>query len=230
MKPSIYLALGGLALAVQAAGAQNACDDMKSFFAKPPKLGDWAELRMQMKKGKEPIVSRVGFVGKEKRDGRDLYRMQISSTAEGKRYIMQVLTPWDISALDENYESEVVMKMEGQPAMIMPVKGNEAPGLSDLRKECAKIKLVGNETIEVPAGSFETRHYTGPDGDSWMASEVPGWRLVKMVTDDGDTMELTAVGSGAKNEITEKPVDMKAMMRDPEAMQKMMEGKKEDNK
>jgi hypothetical protein len=36
------------------------------------------------------------------------------------------------------------------------------------------------------------------------------------------------VGTGAKNEITEKPVDMKAMMEDPEAMKQMMEENKSD--
>ena len=44
-------------------------------------------------------------------------------------------------------------------------------------------------------------------------------------------MVLTAMGSGAKNEITEKPMDMKAMMSNPEAMKKMMESQKgESNK
>jgi hypothetical protein len=35
---------------------------------------------------------------------------------------------------------------------------------------------------------------------------------------------LTGTGTGFENQITEKPMDMKAMMRDPEAVKKMMEG------
>ncbi len=229
MRLSICLALGGLALAAQAAGAQNACSDMKSFFSQPPRLGDWAELKMDMKKGKQPIVSRIGFVGKEERSGRELYRMQMIMTQDGKQHIMQVLTPWDIGAMSDDYDTEVIMKIGGQPAMVMPFKaGKDQPGMYDLRKECAKIKYVGEESVEVPAGTFKARHYTGPDGDTWVSPQVPGWRMVKMVTKEGDSMVLTATGTGAKNEITETPVDMKSMMGGG-AMKRMMEQNKEED-
>jgi hypothetical protein len=229
MKSSLCLALGGLALVAQAAGAQNACDHLKTFFSKAPRIGDWAEMRMDMKKSKQPAVSRISFVGKEERNGRDLYRMQMVSTMEGKRHIVQMLTPWDMSVMAEgqDFDSEVVMKVGDQPAMIMPIKADQRTGMYDLRKECAKIKYAGEETVAVPAGSFKAQHYSGPDGDTWVSTEVPGWRMVKMTTRDGDTMVLTAMGTGAKNEITEKPVDMKAMMGNPEAMKRMMEGNKE---
>jgi hypothetical protein len=44
-----------------------------------------------------------------------------------------------------------------------------------------------------------------------------------MTTKDGKTMVLNSKGSGAKNEITEQPVDMSHMMADPAAAQKMKE-------
>lgn len=230
MRPSIYLALGGLVLAVQAAGAQNACDNLKTFFGEPPRIGEWAELRLDVK-GEKPVNIRTSFVGKEERGGRQMYRMQSVTTMEGKPHIMQVLMPWDMSLMTRDYESEVVMKVGDQPAMSMPFAAeNNQTGMYDVRKECAKIKYVGMETVKVPAGSFQAQHYSGPDGDMWMSPEVPGMAMVKMVTDDGDTMVLTAVGTGAKNEITEKPMDMKAMMGNPEAMQKMMEGNKGEDK
>jgi hypothetical protein len=232
MKSSLYLALFGLAFTAQVAGAQTACENLKGFFTQPPKLGDWAEMRMDMKKGKEPTVSRISFVGKEQRKGQELYRLQMVSTMNGKRHIMQMLTPWDMSVLAEgqDYDTEVVMKMGDQPAMIMPIKGDQKSGLYDLRKECAKIKYVGDETVTVPAGTFKAQHFTGPDGDTWVSKDVPGWRMVKMVTKDGETMEVTAIGTGAKNEITEKPVDMKAMLGNPEMMKKMMESQKGEDK
>ena len=233
MRPSICLAICALALAPQPARAQNACDNLKSFFSKAPKIGDWAEMRMDMKNSKEPSVSRVSFVGKEQRNGRELYRMQMVSTVQGKRHVVQMLTPWDMSVLAENqdFDSEVVMKMGDQPAMIMPIKAGDQTGKYDLRKSCSEIKYIGEETVDVPAGSFKAQHYKGPDGDTWVSPDVPGWRMVKMASKDGDTLVLTAVGTGAKNEITEKPVDMKAMMGNPEAMKKMMEGNKgESNK
>jgi hypothetical protein len=234
MKVSLGLALVGLALAAQGAGAQTACDDLKSFFSKPPKIGDWAELSMPSKNPKEPTMARISFVGKEARNGRELYRMQMVQTVKGQRQVIQILTPWDASVLTDkqDYDGEFVMKMGDNPAMVMPVKKDEnKTGLYDLRETCGEIKYMGDETVAVPAGSFKARHYTGPDGDSWVSADVPGWHMVKMVTKEGKTMELTAMGSGAKNEITEKPMDMKAMMSNPEAMKKMMESQKgESNK
>jgi hypothetical protein len=47
-----------------------------------------------------------------------------------------------------------------------------------------------------------------------------------MVTKDGDELVLTGTGTGLENQITEKPVDMKEMMRNPEAVKRMMEGNK----
>lgn len=225
---SLYLAIGGLALALQAAPAQTACDNLKDFFGTPPEIGEWAEIRMDRKKSKKPSISRVSFVGKEERGGKEMYRMQMVSEMNGKPYIMQMLTPWDLSAMSQDYDTEFVMKMGDQPAMIMPVKGDQKQaGMYDVRKQCAKIKYVGEETVEVPAGSFQAQHYTGPDGDSWFSPDVPGWRMVKMVTKDGDMMVLTGTGTGAKNEITEQPVDMKAMMGNPEMLKKLMEANKD---
>lgn len=233
MRRSIYLALGGLALAAQAAAAQGACDDIQRFFQQPPKLGEWADVRMDMQKdqGKKPVLMRVAFVDKEERGGEQMYRMQMTMThKDGKKQIMQVLTPWGPKALERDYDTEMVMKMGDQPAMIMPFKaGQKNPGMSDVRKECAKLSFVGEESVTVPAGTFKTRHYAGPDGESWVSPDVPGWRMVKMVTKQGDTMVLTATGRGAQNEITEKPVDMKAMMGGG-AMKRMMEGDKGQDK
>ncbi len=228
MRSNLFLILGGLALTAPAAQAQGACDDIGRFFAQPPKIGDWAELKTEIKKGKTPAVAQIAFVGKEQRDGKPVYRMQIVSTDDkGTRTVVQALTPWDPASMTGEYDTEIVIKSGDNPAMKMSVGGKDAqPGLSDFRKECAKIKFLGEESVEVPAGTFKARHYKGPDGDTWASEQVPGWRIVKMVTDDGSTMVLTGTGTGAKNEITETPVDMKAMMGNPEAARKMMEGMK----
>jgi hypothetical protein len=232
MRSTLGLALWGLALLASPAAAQGACEDLKSFFSKPPKVGEWAELSMEGKSAKEPSVSRVSFVGKEERNGRDLYRLQMVSTVKGQRQILQMLTPWDPSVMSDNqdFDNEVVMKMGDNPAMVMQIPADKKQGaLYDLRKSCGEIKYLGEETVSVPAGTFKARHYSGPDGDTWASRDVPGWRMVKMVTKEGKTTVLTAVGTGATNEITEKPMDMKAMMSNPEAMKKMMESQKEES-
>ena len=216
MRIGMVLALGALALAAQPASAQGACEDIARIFTKPPKIGEWAELRMDREKdeGKKPTMMRVGFVDREVRKGEQLYRMQMIMTQpDGKRQIMQMLTPWGPDVMTRDYDTEIVMKMGDQPAMVMPIKGGQRqPGMSDIRKECTKYTIVGDEKVTVPAGTFDTRHYSGPEGDSWVATDIPGWRMVKMVTKKGDTMLLTETGTGAKNEITETPMDMKAMM------------------
>jgi len=211
---SLILAAGGLGLAAQVGAAQGSCDDIGRFFAKPPAIGEYADMQMDMKKdqGKKPMAMRVGFVGEEARQGRQMYRVQMTmSNKDGQSQIMQMLIPWGADALGREYDTEVVMKMGNQPAVIMPVKGDKAQTY-DIRKQCAKIDFVGEETVSVPAGSFKSRHYKGPDGETWVSMDVPGWRLVKMVTKDGDQMVLTGTGKGYANAITEKPMDMKAMM------------------
>jgi hypothetical protein len=200
------------ALSAQTA-AQGSCNDVKRYFTKPPKLGEWADLQLEGAQGK-PVVMRLGFVDREQRGGQQYYRMQMTMTGrDGMPHIMQLLTPWGPDVLTKDADTEIIMKMGDRPAMVMPIqRDNDQMGLADLRKKCAEIEFVGEETIEVPAGKFETRHYTGPEGDSWMSMDVPGWHLVKMVTKKGRTMFLVARGDGFTNEITEKPVDMKAMM------------------
>lgn len=216
MRRTILVAAAGMALAARIAGAQGACDDVKRYFAKPPKLGEWAEMQMDRKsdEGRKPMVMRMAFVEKEERGGKQMYRLQMVMTQkDGQRQIMQMVTPWGPEAFDQDHDAEIVMKMGDQPAMVMPMKGGRnGPGMSDLRKQCAKIRYVGEEEVTVPAGTYQTRHYTGPDGDTWVSENVPGWRMVKMVSKDGHTMVLVATGDGAKNEITEKPRDMRAMM------------------
>jgi hypothetical protein len=216
MNRAILLATSGLVLAARMAGAQGSCDDVKKYFAKPPKIGEWAEMQLDMKKdeGKKPMLSRVAFVDREVREGEQFYRMQMTMTPKnGQRQVLQMLTPWGPHAFEKDYDTEIVMKMGDQPAMIMPFKGGkDQPGFADMRRKCAEVNFVGEETVEVPAGRFKTRHYAGPEGDSWMSMDVPALRMVKMVTKKGDTMVLMATGTDARNEITEKPRDMRAMM------------------
>ena len=216
MKRAVILATTLAVLAAQGAAAQGSCNDVKRYFTKPPKLGQWADLRLEGAPGetRPPVVMRVGFVDREQREGQQYYRAQMTMTGRnGQRQIMQMLTPWGPDVLTTDVSSELVMKMGDRPAMIMPIQqDNEEMGLADLRKKCAEITFLGEERVEVPAGTYATRHYKGPDGESWLSMDAPGWRLVKMVTKSGKTMTLVGAGDGFANEITETPVDMKAMM------------------
>jgi hypothetical protein len=207
------------------ANAQGACADVPKFFSRPPKIGEWAEVSWEAKDKDEPDRMRIAAVKQEQREGKQMYWLQIVMNNKGKRTIMQMLTPWDITAVAAPKPAEVVMKMGDQPAMKMSgaMLGRSPAAKTDWRDFCAKSAFVGEESVTVPAGTFKTRHYQGPDGDTWASMDAPVWHIVKMTTKNGKTMVLTARGTGAKNEIAETPVDMKAMMANPAAVEKMKE-------
>lgn len=208
------------------ARAQDACADVPKFFSRPPKIGEWGEFIFEKKGKPEPQQIRMAVVREEKRQGKQMYWLQMVMAGEGKgkRTVMQMLTPWDQSSLAGQNTMEVVMKIGDQPAMKMSSEmGKSAASRADWREACADSKFVGEESVSVPAGTFRARHYSGPEGDTWASMDAPVWHLVKMNMKDSTSMVLTAVGMGAKNEITEQPVDMKAMMANPEAMRKMSE-------
>ena len=227
MRYPVFALMLQLALPTLAQAQKNACADIPKFFANPPKIGEWAEIAFE-KKGDEkgPDRMRMAAVGTERREGKQMYWLQMDMTDDkGKRSIIQMLTPWDVTTLHGGEPAEVVMKMEGQPAMKMSggMMKRSAAAQGDWREFCAKSTFVGEESVTVPAGTFKTRHYKGPDGDTWASLDAPVWHGVKMTTEGGKTMVLSSKGTGAKNEITETPVDMKAMLSNPEAMKKMQE-------
>jgi hypothetical protein len=212
------------ALLPSPAGAQGACSDVPKFFSQPPKIGEWAEMAWENKDKDAPDRMRIAAVKQERRQGKQMYWLQMVMENKGQRSIIQMLTPWDVASLRSPEPAEVVMKMGDQPAMKMSggLMGKGASN-ADWREFCAKSSFVGEESVTVPAGTFKARHYRSDDGDSWISMEAPVWHMVKMTTKDGKTMVLSAKGTGAKNEITEQPVDMKAMMSNPEAARKMKE-------
>jgi hypothetical protein len=213
--------------------AQGACADVPKFFARPPAIGEWAEMKWESKNKNDPDHMRMGVFNQERRDGKQMYWFQMTMDDKGKRTIVQMLSPWDVTSMTSPKPAEVVMKMGDQPAMKMSggLMGKSPASKTDWREFCAKSKFVGEESITVPAGTFKARHYQGEDGENtWVSLDAPVWHIVKMTTKDGKTMVLSAKGTGEKNEITETPMDMKAMMADPQAAQKMKEEMEKNKK
>jgi len=210
------------------AHAQDACADLPKFFSRPPKIGEWAEFTWQKEGKADPERMRMAVVKEERRQGKRMYWLQVvmNDKTPSKRAVVQTLTPWEQSSLVGENAVEVVMKIGDQPAMKTGPELAKSAGRADWREACKDSKFVGEESVSVPAGTFQARHYTSPEGDTWASMDAPVWHLVKMSTKDGTTMVLSSAGMGAKNEITEQPVDMKAMMADPEAMRRMSEDMK----
>jgi len=74
-----------------------------------------------------------------------------------------------------------------------------------LNDVCKDVTLVGPESVTVPAGKFQTRHFRSDKyaSDSWLALDIP-FAIVKSVGKNYE-MALRSHGDGAKSSITEKP-------------------------
>jgi hypothetical protein len=79
---------------------------------------------------------------------------------------------------------------------------------SILSNICEGVAPAGEETVEVPAGSFKTSklHNAKYETDTWVSPKVPFY-MVKSVGKDYD-LSLAKVGDGAKSSITETPQEM----------------------
>lgn len=136
----------------------------------------------------------------------------------GKMTIQMTLAPDPTTAAKP--VQKVVMQPEGKDPMIMP---SEAPS-PKFEKPDPK-KLVGKETVKVPAGSFPTKHYRSSEDrgvvDMWLTETVSPLGMVKMtVTPKAGSpvppvsLELSEQGKDAKSAITKapKPFDPASLM------------------
>jgi hypothetical protein len=83
-----------------------------------------------------------------------------------------------------------------------------------LTKQSLEGGLKGTENVTVPAGSYSAKHYQFTDNgggaiDYWIVDTVPGGMVKQVHTPNGSskgqTVELTATGSGAKSELGVAP-------------------------
>jgi hypothetical protein len=120
---------------------------------------------------------------------------------------------------------EHVMKFGSAPAMTMPVglARAGAPGSSTMQ-DCTDGKVLGWESVTVPAGTFRALHVQNAEGkgDSWVVPDLP-FGLVKAATggeaEDSGQMVLVGHGMDAKSQITEAPRPY-----DPQLLMQMMMG------
>jgi hypothetical protein len=187
-------------------------------------VGNWAEYRMSGPQG--AMQMRFAVVGKEAVEGKDHIWFELRMNSTQGTIIMQALVPG--FPYDQETVQAMVMKMGDQPAMKMPKamlnmqQGMRAqnPGAAagDFLKKCDSAEFLGRETIEVPAGRFETMHFkstaAGQDGEGWVSQDVP-LGIVKMTwrSNNGGEMVLLGHGKDAKSSITETPMEMPGMPR-----------------
>ena len=225
--------LGAVAPAVRAQDLADLCRRV----AQPP-VGAWSEYRATGG-GRVPFSSmRMAVTGQETRGGVSYIWLEFSAhgiTMGDGGDTVSMVNRMLVRGFGPNMSDPVaaVMKLGSAPAMQMPVNapgggGPGSPGSSSL-KDCTSSKVVGWESVTVPAGTFRALHVQDAEGggDTWVVPDLP-FGVVKSGSwgESGDSgqMVLAAHGMGARSEITEtpRPYDPQAFM---QLMQRMMQPK-----
>jgi len=211
-------ALGALVLFLAAPGVAAAqdlatvCRQLQTVEA-----GGWAEYQVSTPQGDGTI--RLALLDEGAADDPGLW-LEMSGQFSGQNSILQLLIeeyPYEADDI-----SAVVMKMGDQPAQRLPdsmlgqMRGQINSPVGNIAEECGRSELVGTESIEVPAGTFDALHLRPPAGDEaepppdvWVSEDVP-FGLLKAEGSQG-TMVLAGAGDDATSRITETPADMGGM-------------------
>jgi len=212
----IAAASAALLLAVPAVRAQDLTDLCRK--AMRPPAGAWSRFRLEGGRENGATV-RMAIVGSESHG--DTTYLWVETAARGFRMggprggagggdTVTMISKMLVAGIGPGMASPrtVVMKLGSVPAMEMPMHapaGRSTPGQDALR-DCANAKVVGWESVTVPAGTFRALHVQNSNGrgDSWVVPELP-FAVVKVTTGDSSRMVLLAHGMGARSEITEAP-------------------------
>lgn len=212
MRRTVSLTAAAVALAAVVgapAHAQDACGE----YTKSPPVGGWGEYQI-LKKDKPDGTLRFAIVGTEQRAGKEMQWFEMTMTGKkNERTVMKALIPG--YPYEPDGIEELIMKTGDEPAMDMsgPMMGMMKKNMGknariSIAEECKKMKLVGEESITVPAGTFDTRHYRDAEGSEvWISDDLP-FGMVKTTDGKDFEMQLAAHGDGAKTAITETPKKM----------------------
>ena len=197
-------------LAVPVARAQNLAEICRR--QENPPVGAWSEFRV-VGGPNDGATERLAVVGTETRADTSYqwiefsahgYRM--SGSGDTTSVVMKGLARGGWAGMAQ--PRELIMKIGTAPAMEMPVGGPDS-GSGSL-DDCANSKVVGWESVTVPAGTFRALHIQDDSGggDAWVVPDLP-FGMIKggMGGTPGDSgqMVLVAHGMGAKSAITETP-------------------------
>jgi hypothetical protein len=192
------------------AQAQNDClADLKM-----PAVGQWAEYTGTMKK--DPYTLRYAVVGAEERNGKAMrwLELKMAGKKQDQNVIYQVLTPGNPAEMD--MVEEIVFKPGDKPAMkmngmMMKMLRGQLEKSSVLANLCEGVAPAGEESVTVPAGTFQAIRYhdSKHDADTWVVPDRP-FVMVKSKGKDFE-LSLAAEGDGAESSITETPGEMPGM-------------------
>lgn len=205
------LLLGVLPAAAQAQDLGAICESLKD-----QPVGSWA--RYEITGGQTNGNMRLALLS-EGAGGAEGQWFEMSGEINGQNAIIQIQA--DNWPFEPDEIRGVVMKAAGQPAMKLPesmlsqMRGQMNSSVNNLAESCGTGELLGTETIEVPAGSFET-YKVRPGGDQqglpdlvWISTDVP-FGAVKSEGSEGTTV-LLEYGNDATSSISESPRSIPGM-------------------
>jgi hypothetical protein len=202
----------GLLAALLAGGpaalhAQGTCGG----YIKAPAPGGWSEYVLRVPSSADLKV-RLAVTGEDSRRDRKFVWFETRVDGPAGLMVSRLLVPgypYQNAALQD----AVMQGLDGQviqlgPNLLNRARAQELPRLHrSIVEGCAGAQLVGNEQVNVPAGTFRARHYRSAQAgaDIWVSSDFP-FGLVKMTNSvDASSMELTAKGTDAKTSVTGTP-------------------------
>jgi len=221
MSRRIAALLAVLPFAAPAARAQDLAAVCRRIMHPP--VGAWSEFGIQGGRA-QGTTMRMAVVGRETLHDTTFLWLEIAArgmpmglggaAADTLVVINKVLVPGFGPGMAEPREH--VLKFGSLPAMTMET-GRRGPGAASgpTMQDCGNGKVVGWESVTVPAGTFRALHVQDAEGsgDSWVVPDLP-FGVVKAAAADSGYMVLTGHGMGATSRITEtpRPYDPKALM------------------
>ena len=205
MKPT-YVAIVTVALSLGVACRADAQMGM-SLFQKPaiakfinPVVGKGAEYETVRANsgGEKTRMMEMGVVGKESVDGKEGFWMQfVTADDKGQQMVGKMLL-----TRDDFQFHRMIMQMHGQPAMEMPFNPNMNKE-NKLDEKMSEWKMVGMESVTVPAGTFLCEHWKSEKNgsDLWASDKISPFGMVKQVG-KSETMVLVKVLSDVPDRIT----------------------------
>lgn len=176
-------------------------------------VGTGSVYKLESKTSSRAVQFEIGVVGKERIEGKDGYWLELTThTGQG---LMTIKILW----LDQELKRLIMQQGNSDPlempAQFLQQMTRTMPQLQQLQytRETlkTKAKLIGQETVTVPAGTFKCDHYQqlmeGKTLDVWISTDVKPTGLVKMARPDF-TMELIRTISDYKSKITKAPRKM----------------------
>jgi hypothetical protein len=199
--------------------ARAAAQDVAAMCerARHPAVGSWSQFQWHGGRN-DGATLRMSVVGRERRDGADYIWLEIvmrrfpmgpagpaGARDTTPRIVSKVLVP----GIGQGSPRASVIKVGDMPAMELPTEaGRATPGAPGL-DACASARVVGWESVTVPAGTFRALHVAGASGNAeeWFAPDVPFALVKESGTEDGEARQLLLVGhgTGARSLITETP-------------------------